>query len=510
MLNSPSTGGIRIGDCTLDLSASQLLRNGTPVHVRAKTFAVLRHLALNAGRVIGKDELFDTLWPGLAVTEDTLTQSIRELRVALGPEGATALRTVARRGFVLDLPPPVPGSTETGVKLPLVVILPFAVTSPEATDGALTDGLIEEVTHATACYGQIRVMARHSAFQFRPDTSPPAEAARKLGTDYFVEGTARRIGAELHLSPALCDTATGRQIWGETFRLSPDNFLEAPSLVAHRIVSRMTMDVERGIRMQPAPSGTGSLDAYQHFVTAVSLLRQYSEGVNERARDHLDEALRLDPDFALAHAYRGLAEVILNDYSWASRSTLEAAMEHMQRGLQIAPEEARCHWIIGMTRLFMRQHASAELHLRRAIELNPSDPDMLAVMGYLETMRGRPEDGVALARRAMALNPLHPSWYHTDIATSLHAAGQYGEAIAHLQMLPRVDPFWHTRLAACHAALGDTAAAARHMAEAKKINPSWDPVEEYQQGLAVEHPESLEPILRDIELAVAAWRLHCG
>ncbi len=270
------------------------------------------------------------------------------------------------------------------------------------------------------------------------------------------------------------------------------------------------MDVERSIRMQPSSSGTSSLDAYQHFVTAVSLLRQYAEGVNERARDHLDEALRLDPGFALAHAYRGLAEVILNDYSWASRSTLEGALEHMQRGLQIAPEEARCHWIIGMTRLFMRQHASAELHLRRAIELNPSDPDMLAVMGYLETMRGRPEDGVVSARRAIALNPLHPSWYHTDIATSLHAAGQYGEAIAHLQMLLRIDPFWHTRLAACHAALGDTAAAARHMAEAKKISPGWDPVEEYRQGLEVEHPESLEPILRDIELAVAAWRFHCG
>ena len=135
---------------------------------------------------------------------------------------------------------------------------------------------------------------------------------------------------------------------------------------------------------------------------------------------------------------------------------------------------------------------------------------MLAMMGYLETMRGRPEDGVALVRRAMILNPLHPSWYHTDIATSLHAAGQYREAIAHLQMLPRIDPFWHTRLAACHAALGDTEAAARHMAEAKKISPGWDPVEEYRQGLEVEHPESLEPILRDIEMAVAAWRLHFG
>ncbi|MCL4186913.1 MAG: winged helix-turn-helix domain-containing protein [Rhodobacteraceae bacterium] len=107
-LNHPQQGLVRIGDCTLDLAAGQLFRNATPVHLRAKSFGVLRHLALNPGRVVGKDELFHTLWAGIAVTEDTLTQSIREVRAALGTAGAAMLRTVPRRGYVLDLS--VPGS----------------------------------------------------------------------------------------------------------------------------------------------------------------------------------------------------------------------------------------------------------------------------------------------------------------------------------------------------------------------------------------------------------------
>ena len=85
-MSRPSQRVIRIGDCLLDLEATQLLRNDAPVHVRAKTFGVLRHLALNPGRVIGKDELFDTLWPGLSVTEDTLTQSVREFARGAWPE----------------------------------------------------------------------------------------------------------------------------------------------------------------------------------------------------------------------------------------------------------------------------------------------------------------------------------------------------------------------------------------------------------------------------------------
>lgn len=505
-MNSPSRGSIRIGNCTLDLDASRLLRNGTPVHVRAKTFGVLRHLALNAGRVIGKDELFDTLWPGLAVTEDTLSQSIRELRVALGPDGASTLRTVPRRGFVLDLPPPSPGSSATGVKFPQVVILPFSVNSPEAADAPLADGVIEEVTYATARYGQVRVMARHSAFQFRPETTLPVDAARKLGTDYFVEGTARRIGAELHLSPALCETATGRQIWGETFRLSPDSFREVPFLIAHRIVSRMSLDVERSIPMLQATSGTDNLDAYQHFVAAVSHLRQYGEGVNERARDHLDEALRLDPRFALAHAYRGLSELIINLYGAAPPSSRAMALEFASKALALAPDEARCHWVISEVCLCGRQHSAAELSLRRALDLNPSDPDIMALMGYLLTIRGRPDEGTEWLRRAMSFNPLHPSWYHNDIGIALHHAGQYREAIAHLELVPKASAWRHTRLAACHAALGDTAAAARHIAEAKKISPGWDPVEEYRQGLEVENSEDMDRILRDIELAITAYR----
>lgn len=292
-MSSPSQGRIRIGDCRLDPVALRLLRDGTPVHVHAKTFGVLRHLALDAGRVVGKDDLFDTLWPGPAVTEDTLTQSIREQRVALGPEGAAALRTVPRRGFVLDLAPAAQGAA--AFRPPLIVGLPFANQSPEPGDAALSEGLVEEVTHAIARYGQVRVMARPSAFQLRPDATPPAEAARRLGTDYFVEGTARRIGAGLQLSPALCDTATGRQIRGETLGPSPERFRDVPPTIAHRVVSRTTLEVDHGIRTQTAASGTGNLVAYLHFVAAVALMRRYEPGVNERARDHLDLAQRLDP-----------------------------------------------------------------------------------------------------------------------------------------------------------------------------------------------------------------------
>lgn len=505
-MDRPPQGTVRIGDCVLDLDAGRLLRDGAPVHLRAKTFGVLRHLVLNPGRVVGKDELFDRLWPGVTVTEDTLTQSIRELRVALGAAGATLLRTVPRRGFVLDLPAAADPPRDTTARPPLVVILPFAVSPPAGGDAVMADGVVEEITHALARYSQVRVIARHTAFQFRPEALQPAEAARRLGADYFVEGTARRVGGDLRLSPALCESATGRHIWGEVFPLTPDTIRDGPAMIAHRIISRLTLDAERAIAMLPVAAGTGNLNAWQHFVAGVALLRQYGEGVNERARDHLDAALRLDPGFALAHAYRGLAELIIHRYGAAPPAAREEAMAHALQGVALAPDEARCHWVMSEVRLCNRQHAAAEMHLRRGMELNPSDPDLMALMGYLQTMRGRPEEGIGWLRKAAALNPLHPPWYDNDLGVALHHAGRHAEAIAQIQMVPALTPWRHSRLAACHAALGDLAAAAAHVAAAEALRSGWNPVEEFRRGLEVEDPAFLEPVLRDIGRAVEAWR----
>jgi TolB-like protein/Tfp pilus assembly protein PilF len=471
--------------------------------VRAKTFGVLCHFARHPGRVIGKEELFDTLWPGVAVTEETLTQSIRELRLVLGPAGAACLRTVPRRGYVLDVSPCDTAMT-VSARPPVIVILPFSLVSADAADRALIDGLIEEITHATARYGQVAVIARHSAFQFRPDTTSPLEAARRLDTDYFVEGSVRRIGPVLRLSAALCQTLTGRQFWAETFELSADAFGEVPSIIAHRIVSRMTLDVERDILQRLGPVNLGDLQAYQHFATAVALLRQYGDGVNEAARDHLDKALRADPGFALAYAYRGLAELIINHYGAASAEALDRALAYAQEGLTLAPEEARCHWVISEIALCRRQHATAELHLRRALELNRSDPDLMAMMGYLLTMRGKPDDGIVWFRRAIALNPLHPAWYHNDLGLALQAGARFDEAIAHLLMTPRADPWWHSRIAGCYAALGDLASAALHMKQAYDIDPEWDALTEFSCGLEFEHAEYLQSILQNMALAIAA------
>lgn len=489
---------MRIGACQLDLDRGTLSRDGTAVHLRAKSFALLCYLARNAGRVIGKDELLQAVWPDVIVTEDSLTQAISDLRRVLG-EGA--LRTVARRGYMLDIPP----VQEAPDGPPVVVVLPFLTVSDRAEDRTLADGIVEEICQCLGRYGLVRVIARHSAFKFRPEEVPPREAAQRLGTDWFVEGPARRVADGLRLSPALCETATGRQIWTETFLVGDDGPGAVLTALPHRIVTRLAIDEQKRMALHPA-SPSADLGAWQHFTAGVAALRRYGEGVNEQARGHFRAAVDRDPGFALGHAYLGLAILTIGRFDAAPPAVLAEGLGHALRGVELAPEEARCHAILALARLWRREFQAAEISARKAVEVNPSDPDPLAMLGYVLSLRGKPDEGIACLEAAIRLNPLHPHWYHADLAIARHMAGHHAEAIACIQCLPATDAWKETRLAACHAALGDAAGAARHLDRAEILSPGWDAQAMVDQWAELEHVADRTYLQKEVALAVELRR----
>ena len=489
---------MRIADHDLDLQRGTLVQDGVPVHLRAKTFALLSYFARNVGRVIGKDELLAAIWPDVIVTEDSLTQAIGDLRRVLGN---AVIRTVPRRGYMLDAARPMP--LQDGP--PTVVVLPFLTLSDRPDDCALADAVVEEICQCLGRYGLVRVIARHSAFQCRPEDIPPQEAARQLGADWFVEGPARRVTDGLRLSPALCETASGRQIWTETFLVGDDGPTEVLSALPHRIVTRLSLDEQKRAALLPA-SPSADLGAWRHFVAGVAALRRYGPGVNEAACDHFHATVARDPGFALGHAYLGLAILTVGRYDASPPDVLDRGLSHALHGVELAPDEARCHAILALARLWRREFDAAEYSARKAVETNPSDPDPLAMLGYVLTLRGKPHEGIACLNAAIRLNPLHPAWYHGDLAIAHHVAGNHAEAIACIQRLPALDAWKETRLAACHAALGDATAAARHLDRAEALSPGWDAQAMVDSWAELEHDADRSYLQREVAMALQLQR----
>jgi DNA-binding winged helix-turn-helix (wHTH) protein len=108
----------------LDLDRGCLLLDGTEIALRPKTFAVLRYLIENSGRLVSKDELFAAVWPNLAVTDDALVQSIGELRRALDDDGPRLIRTIPRRGYRFEPDTPVDASIRPSVGAILFTTVP--------------------------------------------------------------------------------------------------------------------------------------------------------------------------------------------------------------------------------------------------------------------------------------------------------------------------------------------------------------------------------------------------
>jgi TolB-like protein/DNA-binding winged helix-turn-helix (wHTH) protein len=499
--DGPGTRCFSFGDCRLDLDRGTLTRGGALAPLRAKSFALLCYLARNAGRVVAKDELLDHVWPDVTVTEDSLTQAIRDLRRAIGDERQELVRTIPRRGYLFALPSPAAAAGRGG---PRVAVLPFRDLTGDVGAGVMLDGLVEEITNGLARFRTVTVIARHSAFAFRPENRPALEeVTARLAADYLVEGSVRRSGERFAVAAELVEAASGRQVWGEGFDCGPEELLALQQAIPRRIVPRLASNIEDAVLDRATAAPTASLSAFEHFTRGLALLRSFGEGGNERGRAPFARATEIDPGFGLAEAYVALADVVIGGYGMAPREVLEAARARALAAVDLAPGEARCHRILGQIRSYLGEYAAAEEAMRRACEFNPFDADSLAAMCVVLDIRGRAAEALEWIDRAIALNPLHPAYYHTDRSYPLFFLGRYEESAAELALLPRLSVRQETRLAATLALAGRMEEAARHLDRAEAMEPGWRHMEVTRESYRCERPEDLEHLLAGVRAALA-------
>ncbi|TPL46443.1 transcriptional regulator [Mesorhizobium sp. B2-4-6] len=471
----------QIGSAVLDLDLGTLRRDGEIVPVRPKTFELLAFLARNPGRVLSKDELLQAVWPGITVSEDSLTQCIRDVRKSIGDEAQALIRTVPRRGYLFlaadDQPaatPAIVALTATRAAEPMVAILPFRVDTADATAKTLFDGAVEEIINALSYFKTITVLARHSAFALSGHPSEDIGAtAERLGADYIAEGSVEPAGDDYNARIVLTETASGRRIWAQGFTFAREGIFAFQKTVAQRMATALVANVESAAMRGGQPAPAANVEAYLHLLRGIALLRSYGEGVNQGARQHFLRALELDSASGLTHAYLALADVIIGGYSVASRAVLDEARDRALHAIALSPDEARCHRILALTLLYRSRedYDAAEKHLTRALQLNPYDADTLAQNGFFRAIRGDGEAGLAMLDHAIQLNPMHPSWYYFDRGETLFVVGRYQEAAASFSCLPRKDAWHWSRLAACHALAGDTAKAKACAREGRHLKP---------------------------------------
>jgi TolB-like protein len=356
---------------------------------------------------------------------------------------------------------------------PSIAVLPFSNLSGDSDLGHLCDGITEDTITGLGRFRLLFVIDRHSSSAISQQISDASEIARRLGVAYLVQGSLQRFGEHLRITVRLVDANSRALLWSEVYDSALSDILAIPEQVTGALVSTLHNRVERSVLEQSRRKPT--LAAYECVLRGIKHLRGYGPDDNKLALELFQQAMDLDPDYALARAYRAFADVILHDYDDAPEEVFTQALSLASTAVELDDGDSRCHWILGAIYYYRGNLRATERCYQRAIALNPNDANTIVSIGGLLRNLGRPEEGIDRIREAMRLNPYHPDWYWAQLGMALYTARRYADSAESLGHVTRPDYWILWVLAACLAQMGRKDEAASVAAEARQLRPDFSP-----------------------------------
>jgi TolB-like protein/class 3 adenylate cyclase/Flp pilus assembly protein TadD len=382
---------------------------------------------------------------------------------------------------------------------PSIAVLPFENMSGDPEQRYFSDGLTEDIITELSRFRSWFVIARNSSFQYRDKAVDIRKIAKELGVQYVVEGSVRRLGNRIRITAQLIDAKTGNHLWSERYDRSLEALFELQDEVTRTIVSTLTGRMEHQEIIGSIRRRTSSFAAYDKLLRGIDQVRSYDGDANRAARALFEEAIALDSQFALAHAYISLALLLEHGFENAPATIKDRAVDLALSSVRLDPSESRCHQHLANAYLLRGDFDLALVHFQRMLALNPNDANGICYMGYALSLVGRAQEGVEMIRQAMRLNPFHPDWYWGDLAIVLYDLRRYEDALQAGKHLAHRQKHWiHARMAAAYAQLGHNAEARAQANQVLLLKPEFQISKE---TLGYRDPDDAEHVLEGMRQA---------
>lgn len=407
----------------VDRRSESLVVDGTPVPLHHRTYQVLLELMSRPKELVTKRELFEVIWGTLEVSDAVLTTAIKELRQALGDDARSpwAIATVHARGYRFLLrvhpsdTPELPSDTEESrprakrssrigliailASLALILVfalfpglrfmggqpaqagqksiavLPFDDLSEAGDQKWFAEGLAEEILNSLAQSGELLVAARTSSFRYGGGGGADIrEVGKALNVTHIMEGSVRRGADQLRVTAQLIRADDGFHVWSKSYDIPVDtnNALSLQRNIAEDVLSTLEADIAG------APAGGAQpaipLDIYERYLRGNQLVMTRRPDAVLEGLAELNALVQAAPDFAPGHAWLAYAYLFASQFS--GRPLAESTI-------------------------------AAEVHVQRAMALDPDGADPLTAAALLELLRRDTEAALEYADRAVAANPNH-------------------------------------------------------------------------------------------------------
>ena len=442
------SAAFQVGPWLVEPSLNSISRNGSITRLEPKVMEVLVCLAERAGETLSKQDLMQSVWPDTFVSDDALKHCISELRRVFEDDAREPLviQTVAKRGYrfiatvnraPVAAPPPVLSTARDSI-----AVLPFINISPDAENDFFADGITEEIINALAQIRELHVVARSSVFSFKGKHIDPRFIGEQLKVRRILEGSVRRAGGRLRITAQLVNAADGFHLWSERYDREMTDVFAIQDEIARSIAERLKITLEGAADETLARAGTNNLDAYQLYLKGRTLLYRRGRALRT-AGDCFEEAVRLDPDYALAWAGVADTYTTIGYYGLARpEATMPKALQAARRAVALNPLLAEAHNALAIASLAGAWDvAQAEKEFLNALELNPryTQARCWYAFNYLQLSTGRVEEGVVQAKLALESDPLS-SYANAVYSETCVVSGRNTESLEVARRAVELDP----------------------------------------------------------------------
>jgi len=311
-----------------------------------------------------------------------------------------------------------------------IAVLPLVNTSGDPSNEYFSDGLSEELIAVLAKIPELKVIGRSSSFFFKGKSADSAAIGQKLGVANLIEGSVRKQGDRVRIVAELISATDGRSLWSETYDRELKDVFAVQADIAKSVAEQMKVKLLGERQQSDAAASTENLAAHNAVLQADFYFKQLTPESVQRAIQFLEEAVRLDPNYAFAYAklsqaWRQYAASFARD---DARKAYEEARRTAEKAVSLAPDLADVRMAMGFLALTPDlDFRAAEKEFRRVLESSPNDAAAKSYLGAALSAQGRLAEAEQTCREALSLDPLDtPAWY--NIGRVIAGLGRYQEA----------------------------------------------------------------------------------
>jgi len=353
---------------------------------------------------------------------------------------------------------------------PSIAVLPFNNLSGDPEQEYFSDGITEQIITGLSRISSLFIIARNSTFVYKGQPVKIQQVSEELGVRYVLEGSVQKSGDRVRINAQLIDAIEGNHLWSAIFAVQDD--------ITQKILTALQVELTHGEQARLWARGTENLQAYLKYLQSLEKWLQMNIESNALARQLAEEAVALDPQYAMAYL-RLAATHILDVFLGSSKSpedSMKQAIALNKKALALDDSLPDAHSQLGILYAMTRQHDQAVAEAERGVELDPNSAGAHDLLGMTLSFAGRPEEAIPMYKKAIRLEPLAPGKYYYHLGAAYLRTGQCDEAISACEEAVRRasnNLFAHISATAAYSICGREEQARAAAAKVLRINPNF-------------------------------------